>query len=312
MYKTSFQKMKIIEMLMISITCLHWATCLELYIPLVVGRVAWESSTPRSWLSSDYMKKRDTIAKRYISSLNRATTALMSSSHYLPVITTEDIILNLILTILGRIGFIYVLAQLLQLMTTFDSTKKRNVREVQQFYEYMKHKELPYSIQQRVFEYYEYYQKNIERNKMIISHVSQNLREELLLHEHEEMIEKVNVLRQLPQPVLCQVLSLVKSEIYLPNDSIVKSGTPGDSLFYITCGTVAVVKNTGEENLRLTEGSYFGETCLITEYETCLADVIALELCELSVLKRSDFLSILSSHTNLLNKLQRFGLTRLK
>lgn len=55
------------------------------------------------------MKRRDTIFKRYISSLNRATIALMSSSHYLHVNTTEDIILNLFLTILGRIGFIYIL-----------------------------------------------------------------------------------------------------------------------------------------------------------------------------------------------------------
>ena len=57
------------------------------------------------------MKKKDTGIKKHILCLERATTALVSSSHHLPVETLEDMMLNLVLLTLGKVGFIYILGQ---------------------------------------------------------------------------------------------------------------------------------------------------------------------------------------------------------
>jgi len=63
----------------------------------------------RSWIQSPYMMKRKTKLAIYITCVNRAIIALIGSTHYLNVSTPEDIIYNLILSVLGSLGFIYLL-----------------------------------------------------------------------------------------------------------------------------------------------------------------------------------------------------------
>lgn len=136
--------------------------------------------------------------------LNRATTALVSSVHYLDMKTPEDIILNLILTIVGFFGFLYLLckqnssyeqylrvlginvtklllrfvAQFTYLLTTFDITIKYHLKIIQQLKEYMRYKELPRWLQRRLLTFYHYRnKKGFERNKKIIAEVSPCLRE---------------------------------------------------------------------------------------------------------------------------------------
>jgi len=55
------------------------------------------------------MMKRRTKFAIYLTCVNRAIIALVGSKHYLPVSAPEDIIYNLILSVLGLLGFIYLL-----------------------------------------------------------------------------------------------------------------------------------------------------------------------------------------------------------
>lgn len=57
------------------------------------------------------MKNKDTKFKIYLACANRATASLVCSSHYLDVKTPEDILLNILLTVVGRIGFIYIVGK---------------------------------------------------------------------------------------------------------------------------------------------------------------------------------------------------------
>lgn len=65
-------------------------------------------------------------------------------------------------------------------MTTYHSTKKKNVKLLQQLVEYMRYRELPRHIQQRILTYYTYWcNKSFQRDKLIISNVCPTLREVL-------------------------------------------------------------------------------------------------------------------------------------
>lgn len=59
------------------------------------------------------MEKRETKYKIYLTCVNRAIIALIGAAQYLDVIVPEDIIYNLILSILGFIGFVYLLGTLI-------------------------------------------------------------------------------------------------------------------------------------------------------------------------------------------------------
>lgn len=70
------------------------------------------------------------------------------------------------------------LAQFSGLMSTSYSTKKKNVKLLQQLTEYMRYKELPRHIQQRILTYFYFWSnKSVKKDKIITSNLSPNLRE---------------------------------------------------------------------------------------------------------------------------------------
>lgn len=140
MYRINFHLYKIAEMGVILMVHVHWVACLEYYLPLVVARIAGPDDESvridktktkretranrrdttvtrnvlklyRSWIRSAYMLKRKTRFRIYLACVHRALIALAGSAHYLDMRATEDIVYNLVLTILGFLGFIYLLGK---------------------------------------------------------------------------------------------------------------------------------------------------------------------------------------------------------
>lgn len=122
------------------IICIHWAACLEYYVPLsvyVLGTLSNElvfylimhsiifiSSIMnskfifRSWINSSYFQTKETIAKKYLVCLHRSLIAFSRSCHFLNMKTKEDIILNMILMIIGCFGAIFLLSKYISLLYT--------------------------------------------------------------------------------------------------------------------------------------------------------------------------------------------------
>ncbi|XP_071648937.1 potassium/sodium hyperpolarization-activated cyclic nucleotide-gated channel 1 [Temnothorax longispinosus] len=309
-YRVNFHLYKVAKISVIIVVCVHWAACLEYYLPLAVAKIVEQNDA--SWIiRSSYMMKRRTKLAIYLTCVNRAVIALIGSTHYLHVSAPEDIIYNLILSVLGMLGFIYLLARLSQLMMTFHSTRKRHLKLIQQLQQYMRYKELPYSLQQRLLAYYNYRnKKGFERDKIIINHVSPYLREKLLLHKYRRLMNTVELFGYLPQTVVTQLIGAVRSEIFMPNDALVKASTRGDALYFVASGTVAVYNNVGKEICHLEDGAYFGELALLMEDERWIASVVAAENCEVYVLSRGDFQYALTPYPDLLAHLQKVALAR--
>ncbi|XP_011157224.2 potassium/sodium hyperpolarization-activated cyclic nucleotide-gated channel 2 [Solenopsis invicta] len=308
-YRVNFHLYKVTEISVIIVICVHWAACLEYYLPLAVAKIVGQNDA--SWIRSPYMEKRTTKFAIYLTCINRAIIALIGSTHYLNVSTPEDIIYNLIISILGVLGFIYLLARFSQLMVTFHSTRKRHLQLIQQLQQYMSYKELPYSLKRRLLSYYNYRnKKGFERDKIIINHVSPYLREKLLLHNYQRLLKNVEVFRYLPQAVVTQLVDAVYSEIFMPNDALVKAGTRGEALYFIASGTVAVYNNTEKEICHLEDGTYFGELALLMKDERWIASVVAAEKCVVYILSRADFQYALIPYPELLVHLQNVVLSR--
>ncbi|XP_078038696.1 potassium/sodium hyperpolarization-activated cyclic nucleotide-gated channel 1 [Augochlora pura] len=310
-YRISYQTFKILETFIVVGLTIHWAACFEYYIPICVKHLGTLST--QSWINSEFFRSKETTTERYLVCLNRAITALVRSAHYLDMKTQEDILLNLLLTFLGFVGFVYSITQLAALLTTFHITIKRQLKIMQQLEEYMRYKELPQALQRRLLVYYAYRnKKRFERNKKIIDEVSPYLREELILHNYLTLVSNVALFKHLPECVVAQLTSALRSEIYMCGDKIVKAGTRGESLYFITSGTVAVYTAKGKEVCHLEDGSYFGEIALVMETELRIATVIAVETCEICVLERDDFRRYISRYPDLLNRLQNVTLENLE
>lgn len=62
-----------------------------------------------------------------------------------------------------------------------------------------------------------------------------------------KLLKEVSILKGISQDMLEIIITNLKEEIYLPNDVIIKAGTPGDCLYFLNSGTACVLTSTGKE-----------------------------------------------------------------
>ncbi|KAJ8923213.1 hypothetical protein NQ315_001768 [Exocentrus adspersus] len=206
---------------------------------------------------------------------------------------------------------LFVYAQILQVWTKYASAENKHHSLHKQFKEYMKYKELPVTLRERIFSYFQFkFHKQFFKESDINNMVSPLLKQEILLHVTRNHIERVDFFRHLPENILMKVVAQLKSEIFLPGDVIISAGTIGNSMFFIYHGTVAVYTPSGKEVCHLEDGAHFGEIALILS-ESRVATVIAVTASELFMLRRSDFLAAIEPFPEFRDQLVAIATERL-
>ena len=84
---------------------------------------------------------------------------------------------------------------------------------------------------------------------------------EISLHCYNTVVGYVTLLDDLPPDIVKKIVSSLKNEVYLPNDTIIKAGTHGDCMYFIISGTVAVSTPTGKE---VTSSLAEGDPCVMS------------------------------------------------
>lgn len=87
----------------------------------------------------------------------------------------------------------------------------------------------------------------------------------------------------------------IQTEINLAGDIIIKEGTIGSKMYFIQEGIVDIVMANGEVATSLSDGSYFGEICLLTNARR-VASVRAETYCNLFSLSVDHFNAVLDQY----------------
>jgi small-conductance mechanosensitive channel/CRP-like cAMP-binding protein len=119
------------------------------------------------------------------------------------------------------------------------------------------------------------------------------------LETRAKAIRHVDFLRDLPDSAMTTLATDAYTELYAPGEVVVRQGEPGEELYLCLSGELVVMLQveTGEthEIARITEGGLFGEFAQVTG-ETRVATVQAVRVCELVVIGRAAFSSVLQSN----------------
>ncbi|KAG0723922.1 Potassium/sodium hyperpolarization-activated cyclic nucleotide-gated channel 4 [Chionoecetes opilio] len=91
------------------------------------------------------------------------------------------------------------------------------------------------------------------------------------------------------------VVTKLRYEVYQPGDIIIKEGTIGNKMYFIQEGIVDIVMSNGDVATSLSDGSYFGEICLLTNARRT-ASVRAETYCNLFSLSVEHFNTVLDSY----------------
>ena len=185
------------------------------------------------------------------------------------------------------------------------------VLDKQRIEEYMRYRELPIHIRERITSYYEhkYSQRRLFDEHEVLSEISGPLRDEIINHNCRDLIESVPFLKQGGPDFVTKILNKVSFDVYLPGDVIVKEGTFGTSMFFIRSGTVDVI---AEEThiTSLYEGDYFGEITMLTNARR-VASVKSATVVEMFLLSKPDLLEVLEEYPSMRCLMEAIALSRL-
>ncbi|MDD5065793.1 MAG: ion transporter [bacterium] len=212
-----------------------------------------------------------------------------------------QMIYTIIAQLIGVGMFGYIIGNITSLIANIDVAKAEFVKKMEEIKEYMHLKKLPYELQEKVKNYYNYIwitQKSVNKISFL-SELPHTLNTEISLFLNKTILEKVSLFKDADEIFIREVIRLLEPVVFLPQDFIIRQGEYGDCMYFINSGEVEVIVN---DNVvaKLNPGSFFGETALI-QGENRNASIRTTTYCDTYKLSKDSF-------DNLRHKYEKFDL----
>ena len=149
----------------------------------------------------------------------------------------------------------------------------------------------------------------------IVNMVDGRIKSNVAVHETSvicEFLREFPAFADLTPTTLTQVADQMMVEEAAPQEMVIRQGDAGDKFYLIRGGRVKVIVDDGQEKkevAELNEGSYFGETALMTDAPRN-ASIMAMEPCVFYTLGKDDFRAVLDKSATFEEELRRAIFTR--
>jgi len=222
-----------------------------------------------------------------------------------------QIIYTIFIELSGVAVFGFIIGNIANLISNLDMVKSKFSKHLEEINVYLQSKNIPYSLQQRVNNYYFYLwevRKGID-SKILLEDMPHTLKEEILMHLNRSIIEKVSIFQHSNELFLREIVQLLEPVVFLPDDYIIRQGEIGSCMYFLNAGEVNVVVNNVKV-AQLGSGSHFGETALLQD-ENRMGSIVAITYCETYRLTKQDFDSLRARYPEFDEKVKEIVLQRM-
>ncbi|KAF7269120.1 hypothetical protein GWI33_017869 [Rhynchophorus ferrugineus] len=309
----SAQKVFLVSFFFFTMFIMHMMTCLHVGVPQY-RKVITGQLHPDSWLKPSFL--RMSLREKYVRTFFR--TAQYTMLIYLPEIKipyklTEEITVGSINYLVGKLMITITWIILLRNFVSQNSVKIKFREVMVELEEYIKAKQIPPELRERLLTYYMYkYQRVFFNEKFIKNMFSMNLKKEINVFLCKTLINSVTIFSKLSPKEVEQVITYLVPEIFLPNEIITQSGTPADCMYFLENGTVAVFTPSGKEVGHLQDGAHFGEVAILIKEKHRTATVVAIEISRVYKLSKSNFDRCFRNNAEVFDALLRLAEERIK
>uniref|UniRef100_A0A673LCI6 Hyperpolarization activated cyclic nucleotide-gated potassium channel 4 n=1 Tax=Sinocyclocheilus rhinocerous TaxID=307959 RepID=A0A673LCI6_9TELE len=191
--------------------------------------------------------------------------------------------------------------------TTANTVTLLSYKQVEQ---YMSFHKLPADMRQRIHDYYEHrYQGKMFDEESILGELNEPLREEIINFNCRKLVASMPLFANADPNFVTSMLTKLRFEVFQPGDYIIREGTIGKKMYFIQHGVVSVLTK-GNNETKLSDGSYFGEICLLTRGRRT-ASVRAETYCRLYSLSVDNFNEVLEEYPMMRRAFETVALDRL-
>jgi voltage-gated potassium channel len=155
--------------------------------------------------------------------------------------------------------------------------------------EFMRVKQLPVAMQDRVRDYYQYLWESRKgvSDSQVLGSLPHALSVDVLVFLNQEILQKVEFFKGVKEIFIREVVGMLTTETFIPGDYIIREGEFGTCMYFLTNGAVEVIVN-GNTVAQLGTGSPFGEMALVSG-DKRNASIRATAYCDMYVLERAGF-----------------------
>nr|XP_023961454.1 potassium/sodium hyperpolarization-activated cyclic nucleotide-gated channel 2 [Chrysemys picta bellii] len=303
-YDLASAVMRIINLIGMMLLLCHWDGCLQFLVPML------QDFPSNCWVSINGMVN-DSWSELYSFAL------FMSMSHMLCIgygkqapESMTDIWLTMLSMIVGATCYAMFIGHATALIQSLDSSRRQYQEKYKQVEQYMSFHKLPADFRQKIHDYYEHrYQGKMFDEDSILGELNEPLREEIVNFNCRKLVASMPLFANADPNFVTAMLTKLKFEVFQPGDYIIREGTIGKKMYFIQHGVVSVLTK-GNKEMKLSDGSYFGEICLLTRGRRT-ASVRADTYCRLYSLSVDNFNEVLEEHPMMRRAFETVAIDRL-
>ncbi|XP_041034163.1 potassium/sodium hyperpolarization-activated cyclic nucleotide-gated channel 1-like [Carcharodon carcharias] len=303
-YDLASAVVRIVNLIGMMLLLCHWDGCLQFLVPML------QEFPDDCWVSLNNMVD-DSWSKQYSYALFKAMSHMLCIGYgkQAPV-GMSDVWLTMLSMIVGATCYAMFIGHATALIQSLDSSRRQYQEKYKQVEQYMSFHKLPADMRQRIHDYYEHrFQGKMFDEESILGELSDPLREEIINFNCRKLVASMPLFANADPNFVTSMLTKLLFEVFQPGDYIIREGTIGKKMYFIQHGIVSVLTK-GNKETKLSDGSYFGEICLLTRGRRT-ASVRADTYCRLYSLSVDHFNEVLEEYPMMRRAFETVALDRL-
>jgi voltage-gated potassium channel len=212
--------------------------------------------------------------------------------------TGPQIIYTMLIMMVGVGVYGYVIGNVSTLISQRDLSKSRHKEKLNHINAFLKYKNIPIDIQERIRTYYDYLweSKLIFKESELINELPGSIKTEIALFLNRNLIRKVPLFQKASKAFITEIALALQPQVYIPGDYIIREGKIGKDMFFINAGHVEVVGPDDKTVFAtLSPGSFFGEIALLQSTRRT-ASIRAIDYCDIYSLDKETFDKVLTDY----------------
>ncbi|XP_026226591.1 potassium/sodium hyperpolarization-activated cyclic nucleotide-gated channel 2-like [Anabas testudineus] len=303
-YDLASAMVRIVNLIGMMLLLCHWDGCLQFLVPML------QDFPPDCWVAKNLMVN-DTWGVQYSYALFKAMSHMLCIGYgaQAPEGMT-DVWLTMLSMIVGATCYAMFIGHATALIQSLDSSRRQYQEKYKQVEQYMSFHKLPADVRQKIHEYYEHrFQGKMFDEESILGELSEPLKEEIVSFNCRSLVANMPLFANADPNFVTAVLTKLRFEVFQPSDFIIREGTVGRKMYFIQHGRVSVLTR-GNKETKLSDGSYFGEICLLTRGRRT-ASVRSDTYCRLYSLSVDSFNEVLEEHPMMRRAFETVAVDRL-
>jgi hypothetical protein len=266
----------------------------------------------KSWIVLSGLEQSD-LGTIYIRSLYWTITTMTTVGYgdITPHLNYEYIFTILIM-IIGAFLYAFVIGNIASLISSLDVQKAQYKSKMHSIKLYLRHRNVPIDLNERVRNYYEYrwdHHRGLEE-QLIFNDLPDPLRLEVMMALTKELMEKVPLFKYCSENLKNVLLLALKAKSYNPNSIIARSGETVKEIFFVSKGFMEIINEvTGDKHGSMSSGDYFGNLSIMLG-EKRTASVKTNEFSEAFVLYSDDFFRIKNDYPEFMTVMKKISIEK--